>query len=409
MKNILLINNNKNMNPVVPPIGLEFIASALLEEGYHVELYDLLFSLDPKELWEKVLQSDIVCITFRNLDTGSLFERGYYIDDLRRLVAMVKKYKDIKVILGGQGFSVAPEEILEYTKADYGIVGRGELAIVDLLKKMDSGPRIYNGNGYPIYSKAHRRDIIDYAAYVRYGASMGVVTNTGCPENCSYCVEHDQAYAEIELDNVINEVAQLYKYTDSFIMCDSEFNHDQEQSSRFMERLISEGYKIRYCVYLKPGRLEERFVKSLKQSGCEGISIGIDTMDDSIQKDLGRNATKNDIAQMFEMLKAYDLSFVPSFVCGFPWNDIDKLKSEIEFCEQAKADYISVNMGVRVYPHTRFTEKIFPELKEHRERFRGVLDNNESLLKPLYYIKDEDFLGQVCDLPKSHNVKVIGL
>jgi radical SAM superfamily enzyme YgiQ (UPF0313 family) len=132
-------------------------------------------------------------------------------------------------------------------------------------------------------------------------------------------------------------------------------------------------------------------------------------MDDSIQKDLGRNATKNDIAQMFEMLKAYDLSFVPSFVCGFPWNDIDKLKSEIEFCEQAKADYISVNMGVRVYPHTRFTEKIFPELKEHRERFRGVLDNNESLLKPLYYIKDEDFLGQVCDLPKSHNVKVIGL
>jgi hypothetical protein len=76
MKNILLINNNKNMNPVVPPIGLEFIASALLEEGYHVELYDLLFSLDPKELWEKVLQSDIVCITFRNLDTGSLFERG---------------------------------------------------------------------------------------------------------------------------------------------------------------------------------------------------------------------------------------------------------------------------------------------------------------------------------------------
>lgn len=40
---------------------------------------------------------------------------------------------------------------------------------------------------------------------------------------------------------------------------------------------------------------------------------------------------------------------------------------------------------------------------------RGMLDNNESLLKPLYYIKDEVFLGQVCDLPKSHNVKVIGL
>jgi histone acetyltransferase (RNA polymerase elongator complex component) len=35
--------------------------------------------------------------------------------------------------------------------------------------------------------------------------------------------------------------------------------------------------------------------KSLKQSGCEGISIGIDTMDDSIQKDVGRGMLSNNI------------------------------------------------------------------------------------------------------------------
>ncbi len=410
MKNVLLVNMNKNMNPLVPPIGLEFIATPLVDAGYEVKIYDIIFSSGTNKLKEKVNWCDIVCMTFRNLDTGSLFERGYYIDDLRRMVTLIKKYKDVKIILGGQGFSIAPEEILDYTHADYGIINHGEYAILDLLNNVSEGDkRIYNGNEYPIYNKFHRRNLIDYNTYIKYGASLGIVTNVGCPEKCNYCVEHEQSYNEVAVDNVMQEARDLYKYSDHFIICDSEFNHNQKQSNRFMERLIAEEYQIKYYAYLKPSRLEERYVRNLKESGCVGISIGIDSLNESRIGILQRQFKKGDVEQMFKLLYEYDLSFVPSFVVGFPWNDIDELKDEIEFCQNYNANYISVNMGVRLYPHTSFTKSIASELHTNKERFRGIIDNNDSLLKPVYYIKDEDFLEQVCQLPKQYNVKIIGL
>ena len=411
IKKVLLFNTNQYMNPVVPPIGLEYIGSALQDEGYETELYESMFSSGMRELKEKVERCDVVCMTFRNLDTGSLFERDYFIDVLKRMVTLVKKFKDVKVVLGGQGFSIAPYEILDYTKADYGIVGRGENAVIDLINSLSEGvdvKRVYYGNDYPVYNKPHKRNILDYGKYVMYGASMGIATNTGCPENCNYCVEHKQAYEEIETENAVREVKELRKYTEKFIICDSEFNHNQKRSTKFLKRIIEEKLNIRYCVYLKPSIIDEEFAKALKESGCEGISIGIDSLTEHGIKNINRHADREVVDRMFTTLQNHGLSYVPSFVVGFPWNSIDELTEEIEFCEKYNVDYISLNMGVRLYPHTSFTQEMADELREHKERFKGVLTNNEDLLKPVYYIKNEEFMQRVVGLQKNHKVKLIG-
>ncbi len=44
--NILLINPNRFMSPPVPPLGLEYIAGCLEENGHRIEIVDLCFSED---------------------------------------------------------------------------------------------------------------------------------------------------------------------------------------------------------------------------------------------------------------------------------------------------------------------------------------------------------------------------
>ena len=41
---ILLINPNKYLNPPVMPLGLEYLAGAVIEAGHDVDLLDLCFT-----------------------------------------------------------------------------------------------------------------------------------------------------------------------------------------------------------------------------------------------------------------------------------------------------------------------------------------------------------------------------
>ena len=58
--------------------------------------------------------------------------RSYY-DQARRLTQVVREVTSASMIVGGPGFSIMPEAILDYIGADYGVVGEGEQVLVKLL------------------------------------------------------------------------------------------------------------------------------------------------------------------------------------------------------------------------------------------------------------------------------------
>ena len=43
---------------------------------------------------------------------------------------------DVPIVLGGVGFSIFAPQIVKYTKADFGIRGDGEQAIIDLYEQL---------------------------------------------------------------------------------------------------------------------------------------------------------------------------------------------------------------------------------------------------------------------------------
>ena len=83
---------------------------------------------------------DYVGIGIRNIDNLNMITPAYYIDDIyERIIKPVRKTTGVPLILGGSGFSVFYEEIMEHFKADYGIVGEGEEVFPYLLRCLDKG------------------------------------------------------------------------------------------------------------------------------------------------------------------------------------------------------------------------------------------------------------------------------
>ena len=94
-----------------------------------------------------------VGISLRNIDNVDSFsaEKGWYLAEIRTLTEKIRQKTTAPIILGGPGFSILPEEILDYLAADYGVVGEGERTICDLIKKLEEGRPV------PRISKSHKR------------------------------------------------------------------------------------------------------------------------------------------------------------------------------------------------------------------------------------------------------------
>ena len=94
------------------------------------------------DLVNRVLQfnPDYIGFSIRNIDNTMPDNCVYYVDNqISRIILPVKKITSAKIILGGSGFSIFPQELMELTQADYGIVGEGETAFRQLLDSLDKG------------------------------------------------------------------------------------------------------------------------------------------------------------------------------------------------------------------------------------------------------------------------------
>ena len=134
---ILLISSNIACTPyAVYPLGLSMVAAALGKAGHKVHQFDFLqHNRSLESLGNEInnIHPDVIGLSIRNIDNVNLLHEQHYISAVKNIVKKIKEETDSPVILGGSGFSLMPEVILREVGADYGIVGEGEKAIVELL------------------------------------------------------------------------------------------------------------------------------------------------------------------------------------------------------------------------------------------------------------------------------------
>src|SRR3972149_594011 len=126
---ILLISANNEKTPYpVSPIGLAYVASALLKDGHDVKILDLCFAEDIGSSVQQIIASfkpDIIGLSIRNIDNLTYPKSVFYLPAIKSVVDAVKPM-NIPVIVGGSGFALCPEAVLRYLGLEFGIVGEGE-------------------------------------------------------------------------------------------------------------------------------------------------------------------------------------------------------------------------------------------------------------------------------------------
>ncbi len=134
---LLFISPNQCRLVFLPlPLGLALVVASVPSE-HEVRVLDFMFLEDPLAEVDRAVaefRPDLVGISVRNIDNQDSLQPEVYFPQIKELVDRLKELGPAPVILGGAGFSVAPREFMEYTGADFGMVGEAEEAFVRFLQ-----------------------------------------------------------------------------------------------------------------------------------------------------------------------------------------------------------------------------------------------------------------------------------
>lgn len=400
---ILLVSTNQCDFPdPVFPLGLAMVDTALRRAGHETHWLDCLADSRPLEEVLAEFQPEVVGLSLRNIDDVLFKRKETYFGALIDLSRAVRQHAGCPVVIGGSGFSIFPEVLLERTGADYGIQGEGEESFIQLLAALETGAEV---EGIP--GLVFRRDgrvvvngragmslranpeptsrpevLVEY--YLEHSSMLNVQTQRGCAFECCYCT-----YPMIEgvrqrrrpPEAIAEELAVMERAGARHVfVVDSVFNSSATHVMETCEAILRRGLKLRWSCFLRPLGLDAEQMRAMSRAGLSHAEFGTDSFCDPVLEAYGKRFTFEDILRASELARAEKVDYCHFLICGGPGETRETMRESFRNSQRLPGSVILALPGMRVYPGT----PLFDEARR-----RGDCPESADLLEPFFYFSPE--------------------
>jgi len=426
MRKVLLINSNIEILPYpVAPLGISLVAASI-HDKYNVKVFDSAFSSTSTLLsFIREFDPDYIGVGLRNIDNVTMRKCKWYLDEIKNtIINPVKDNFNVPLIIGGSGFSIAPEQIFEYFNVDYGIVGEAEEIFPKLLLNLENGNDdielenvISKHNKYIkikeqireplLVPRANIDQFINFEPYNKKG-SYPVQTKRGCTHKCIYC-----SYPNIEgekyrlrpVSNIVDEIEEVQSRIPgvTFEFVDSTFNSPLKHAINICKEIIKRNLKIKIrTMGVNPGEVTEELILLMKQAGFTQIDCTPDSASELIIRKYRKNFSKNKLIQCAEIIRKHDMPTMWFFMIGGPGETEETILETFKFIDKhiCEEDMVHVTEGIRIIPNTELYDIAIDE---------GVISKNMNVIDPMFYVSPtlgKENLAHILDreIGKRNNV-----
>lgn len=255
---------------------------------------------------------------------------------------------NIKTVFGGVHPSAVPHLVIARPQVDFVVVGEGDEAFPSILKaiaKKDYSQPIFNTR----FKNAEGRIIsglqkgflqhLDtlpffdkelWEEHVRLGDLYLTMASRGCPYRCTFCFNNffaklpeEKSGKYVRLRSVDHVIAELKIAKRRYKIHKIDFQDDVFATSKKWLEEFSWKYKkeigIPYNILTHPRYMDEDIAKWLKESGCEWIQMGVQSMDEGFKKDsLMRYERSEDVEAALNMMRKYGMHAKVDHMFGLP-------------------------------------------------------------------------------------------
>jgi radical SAM superfamily enzyme YgiQ (UPF0313 family) len=397
---ILLISVNRERMPFpVFPLGLAYIAKPLKEEGHQIEVMDLCFSQEVSVDLQNVLhrfRPELIGVSLRNLDNLTYPTSISYLKEVEEVIGICRQSPSSRLVIGGSGYSLAPKELLQHLNVDFGIVGEGEEAFRQLVRRLEKGdpispspyllikerpipPLIEGEKVFPI--KSPDRSFFETQRYFEEGGMGNIQTKRGCPFSCIYCTYPLLEGKKVRLrktEEVVDEIYRLVKEgVDYIYFVDDIFNYPPSYAESLCREMARKKVDVKWSAFVHPGFLNEALLQWMKEAGCVGIEFGTDSGSPRMLGNYKKSFTQEDILQSSSLCSKLNVNHCHYLLFGGPGENEETIEESFHLMDQLDPTAIIAMLGIRIYPGTEM---------ERLSLSQGVIDQDANLIYPHFYI-----------------------
>jgi len=395
MRVLLVSPNIESLPDPVFPLGLAYIAASLKKNGIEHRVLDLGFVEDYENALESTLSSfkpDFIGLSLRNIDNVSYPDYVSYLPFYRQVVERIRRETRASIILGGSGFSLMPDALVEYLGADFGIIGEGELSFVRLIKRLSEEGDCGGGKNSPIIGYGPEiidnldrlpipdRSGFDNEAYLHRGGMGNIQTKRGCPFKCIYCtypVIEGKKIRVRDPNGVCDEIEGILAQgiTNLFFVDDS-FTYPVDHAQALCREMIKRKLPVKWSCYANPGFVTPKLIELMISAGCTGVEFGSDAANQTMLNNMGKNFTVDDLRNASAVCRQSGIAFCHSLLLGGPGETMDTIHQTVDTVREMSPTAVICMIGIRVFPGTRMS---LIALKE------GMISPEQDFLRPVFY------------------------
>ena len=361
------------------PLGLLYLAAALLRDGHEVKVLDLRFLTSFADYEKRLgeLAPDLVGISFMTPSRDYAFR-----------CAEIAKRQGRWVVGGGVYATRGHADMIESGSFDYVITGEGDISFPRLVAAVENGDggdeRVIRGempqslDRLP-FPEVRLYDMEFYSALPGWSGfrtpATGMICTRGCPAQCTFCkpLAEEMFGKKIRfrsIDNVMDEVMWYVKEigVKTIHTYDDTFTFKRPYVLELCERMAAAALDVDWTINTRSNCFDDEIAAALKRGGCKMVSFGFESGSQRILDSIKKGITVEQSLMAAETCHRHGLRFLANILVGIPGETDEDLELTYTFLRRVRADIVYVNNLVP-YPGTAIHRSC-----EERGILKPVLD-----------------------------------
>ncbi len=300
-----------------------------------------------------------------------------------RFSKSVREVSDCPIIWGGWHPTLLPEQTLREAYVDIVVIGQGEYAFQNLVKRIQCGAEIQGipGVGYKREGECvvtppaqfvdinefprndHRLlDVNNYVFKSSYAERcVGYFCSHGCPHHCAFCCVatiYGRKWYNKGVDEIIEDLRYFKESAeiDSVTFDDDNFFVNREFALEFSKKMIESKLGLLWDTSAHAATFLKNFsdddVELFYRAGCRQIYVGAESGDQDILDLISKGTTVDDNLKFVKLLKRHKIIPMLSTMVCFPVDSGEDVDQTIDMVRRAKL--LDPNLRARIFFYTPY-------------------------------------------------------
>jgi radical SAM superfamily enzyme YgiQ (UPF0313 family) len=227
--------------------------------------------------------------------------------------------------------------------------------------------------------------LFDLGKYYQQGINPGIVTKRGCAFHCTYCL-----YASLEgkryrlksPQRVVDEIEHIYAISPPKMVtfCDNNFNVPNQHALAICQEIIDRKLEINWgSGTIKPLRVTDENLRIFKDSGCDYLSLSVESASPRMLKQMQRGCKQEQIEQALTSLSRADIPFSVSLLFGAPGETMESIQETLQVIDAYQIpNGVWVTIGICLWtPRQQVIQNALAD---------GQLEEDDSLFEAVNYV-----------------------